>query len=329
MTDFTVLTGFLGSGKTTLLRDFLRQPEAADTAVIVNEVGAIDIDGAVLAEDTGDLPMAMLANGCVCCSIANDLLYTIEALVGAREASGEGPFRRIVLETSGLARPGPIIRSLGELAPMGMRLGVVALCDAAAPPFGEAMFEVAVAQLAAAGVLVLTKLDRADAGDLPMRLGGINPLARVVMEADPVRRALAAFGDIAALGVVRDELAVGHPRVAVMTARIGAVGIDAILEWLENLSGLAGDRLLRLKGVLRPADMPMRLLFQAVGTAFDQPRPFQGETEEGLVIITHDLGAAEIAAMAPDFPVVLETKTAGPFRVPAANRLRAGRLRAG
>ena len=324
MTDFTLLTGFLGSGKTTLLRDFVRLPEAAETAVIVNEVGAIDIDGAVLAEDAGDLPMAMLANGCVCCSIANDLLYTIEALVGAREASGRGPFRRIVLETSGLARPGPIIRSLGELAPMGMRLGVVALCDAAAPPFGAAMFETAAAQIAAAGVLVLSKLDRAEVGDLAGRLGGINPLARVVVEADPVRRALAAFAEPGVAVTVPAELAAGHPRVAVMTARIGDVGIEAILEWLENLSGLAGDRLLRLKGVLRPADVPMRLLFQAVGTAFDQPRAFHGVAEEGLVIITHDLGAAEIAAMAPAFAVVLETKTAGPFRVPAANRLKAG-----
>ena len=222
MTDFVLLTGFLGSGKTTLLRDFLRQPEAAETAVIVNEVGAIDIDGAVLAEDAGDLPMAMLANGCVCCSIANDLLYTIEALVGAREASGRGPFRRIVLETSGLARPGPIIRSLGELAPLGMRLGVVALCDAAAPPFGEAMFETAAAQIAAAGVLVLSKLDRADAGDLAARLRGINPLARVVLEVDPMRRALAAFSDPGGAVTVPAEMPAVIPKSSALTMSSGS-----------------------------------------------------------------------------------------------------------
>ena len=323
MTDFTVLTGFLGSGKTTLLRDYLRQSEAADTAVIVNEAGAIDIDGAVIAADAGDVPMAMLANGCVCCSIANDLLYTIEALVAARAQAGRAPFRRIVLETSGLARPGPIIRSLGELAPLGMRLGVVALCDAAAPPLGAATFETAAAQLAAAGTLVLTKLDRAAPGDLPARLAGINPLAGVVIELDPARRALAAFRD-AAMPTLPAGSATFHPRITVMTARVGVVGLDDILEWLENLAGLAGERLLRLKGVLRPADVPHPLLFQAVGSAFDQPRPFHGTLDTGLVIITRDLAEAEIATMQPGFPVALRTTAAAPFRPPAPGRLRAG-----
>jgi G3E family GTPase len=75
--DFFVLTGFLGSGKTTLLRDFLVTPEAADTAVIVNEVGEIGLDGVVLRESSDDVPMAMLSNGCVCCQIGSDLAFTI------------------------------------------------------------------------------------------------------------------------------------------------------------------------------------------------------------------------------------------------------------
>ena len=325
MTDFILLTGFLGSGKTTLLVDFLRHPEAADTAVIVNEAGEIDIDGAVIAADAGDLPMAMLANGCVCCSIANDLLYTIEALVASRELSGQQPFRRIVLETSGLAQPGPIIRSLGELGPLGMRVSVIAACDAAVPVLDREGFETAAAQVAAASVLVLTKLDRADMSgiaQLGARLAGVNPLASHVIEPDPARRALLAFTTRAAPGSVADPSA-GHPRIAVMTARIEGAGIDAILEWLENLSGLAGERLLRMKGVLQPADMTDRLLFQAVGSTFDAPRRFSGAAEPGLVIIARDLAAAEIVAMQPDFPLVLTTKSAGPFTTAAPPRLRA------
>ncbi len=321
MTDFVLLTGFLGSGKTTLLVDFLRQAEAADTAVIVNEVGEIDIDGAVIAADTGGLPMALLANGCVCCSIANDLLYTVEALIATREASGAGPFRRIVLETSGVARPGPIIRALGELAPLGMRLSVVAACDASAGEFGKAAFETAMAQIAAAGTLVLTKLDMADGAGLAGRLAAINPLAAVVVEGDPARRALAAFTAEPAVGVP-DVLVAGHPRISVMTARIGEAPLGAILEWLENLAGLAGDRLLRLKGVVRPSDVGRGVLLQAVGTAYSQPRAFDGPAA-GLVIIAHDLGVEEIVAMQPDFPVTFESKTAGPFRAPAVQRLRA------
>src|SRR6516162_10918376 len=95
--DFFVLTGFLGSGKTTLLRDFLRLPEAADTAVIVNEVGEIGLDGIVLRESGDGVPMAMLSNGCVCCQVGSDLAFTIDRLIVAPRPIGAGPLRRIIL----------------------------------------------------------------------------------------------------------------------------------------------------------------------------------------------------------------------------------------
>ncbi len=323
MTDFILLTGFLGAGKTTLLRDFLAQPESADTAVIMNEAGAIDIDGAVVAADKTGLPMAMLANGCVCCSIANDLLYTIEALVASRET----PFRRIVLETSGLAMPGPIIRSLGELGPLGMRVRVVTACDAAAPAltndgFAREGFETAAAQVAAAGIIVLTKLDRATDPGVAATLTAANPLATLVQEATPSRRALLAFTTEAAAPAIPPAGDVsGHPRISVMLGQPGAVGVETLLEWLENLSGLLGARLLRLKGVVQPADMAERMLIQAVGSTFDPPRRFMGAAEPGLVIIARDTTAAEILALAPDIGLTLQTQTAGPFTGPAARRL--------
>src|SRR5262249_1840407 len=120
--DFVVLTGFLGSGKTTLLADYLASPVAADTAVIVNEVGEIDRDGAILRESGADVPMAMLSNGCVCCQMGSDLAVTIDALVTADRPGAERPLRRIILETSGLAIPGPVLRQLASLAEHRMRI---------------------------------------------------------------------------------------------------------------------------------------------------------------------------------------------------------------
>src|SRR5690606_19238855 len=111
-TDFHVLCGFLGSGKTTLLLDFLASGEAADTAVLVNDVGQIDVDGAVVTRSAGGMPVAMLANGCVCCSIGNELVGTVERLVADRREADLPPFRRMILECSGLSRPGPVIHSL-------------------------------------------------------------------------------------------------------------------------------------------------------------------------------------------------------------------------
>ena len=123
--DFVVLTGFLGSGKTTLLSDYLALDDAADTAVIVNEVGEIGLDEALLREGAGDVPMAMLANGCVCCQMGSTLAATIEALIHAERPGAAGPLRRIVLETSGLSKPGPILRQLTGLAGYQMRVAVV------------------------------------------------------------------------------------------------------------------------------------------------------------------------------------------------------------
>jgi hypothetical protein len=94
----------------------------------------------------------------------------------------------------------------------------------------------------------------------------------------------------------------------------GRSTFEALLEWLENLSGMLGERLLRLKGIVAPSDAPGRVLVQAVGETFDPPRRFTGEGAEGIVVIARDTSPAEIAAMQPDFPLRLETQTAGPSR---------------
>lgn len=308
--DFVVLTGFLGSGKTTLLRDFLTRPEATDTAVIVNEAGEIGLDGMILSETGGDVPMTMLANGCVCCQMTSDLARTVEALLAAERPDASGPLRRIVLETSGLSRPGPVLRQLASLAPHRMRVAVVATYDVLRG-VETAGFEEAAAQWAAAHRIVLTKVD----GATPARLAeaeaaiaGLNPLAGTVAELDRSAAVLAAFAPLARSGPdpgldpVRPA-AGAHPRVAVRLARpVGPLAYDDLATWLDNLAGRLGERLLRLKGLLRVAESDRPLLVESVGTLFSPPRPFGRPGELGapfLVIIARDLVPSDLDGIEP------------------------------
>lgn len=107
-------------------RFFLAGPQSADTAVIIHKAGEIGIDEAIIAEAGRRLPVALLSNGCVCCSVSNDLLYTIEALVEGRREAEQPPFRRIVLECSRLSLPSAVLRSLGPNGPAGMPTRIVA-----------------------------------------------------------------------------------------------------------------------------------------------------------------------------------------------------------
>jgi G3E family GTPase len=327
--DFVVLTGFLGSGKTTLLRDFLATPEAAETAVIVNEVGEIGLDGAILAEGAGGLRMAMLANGCVCCMLGSDLATTVEQLIDRRDA----PLRRIVLETSGLSKPGPILRGLASLARLRLRVSVVATfdCVRGADVVG---FEEASAQWVGAQVLVLTKRDLAIPAQIEaarVMAGGVNPLADIVDLDDRGACIRAAFAprppapvrlpDGAEMrpssNLTQPRIGVpAHPRIAVMLVRwTGKPAWDDLSAWLDNLAGLLGERLLRVKGVVAVADFDQPLLVQSVGTMFSAPRRFGGLVDAPfLVVIARDTRPDEITQVTPELHVtVSRIGTPDPF----------------
>jgi G3E family GTPase len=309
--DFIVLTGFLGSGKTTLLREFLVLPEAADTGVIVNEVGQIGLDGAILAEG-GETPVALLSNGCVCCSLGSDLERTVANMLTVRQETGLPPPARIVLEASGLAKPGPILRSLAPLAPLGMRVGVVATFDCTrGATLGS--FEEAAAQWAGAQTLVVTKRDLATAAqvqDMSRLAAGINPTAELIDTDDRRAATLAAFslrtrGSFARSLPRAEAVGLRHPRISVVLARLdAAVAWDALAEWLDNLAGLCGDRVLRVKGLVQVTGSNRPLLVQSVGTTFSAPRPFAGRTynESFLVVILRDASVAELSGIAPALP---------------------------
>ena len=304
--DFFVLTGFLGSGKTTLLRDFLGSPDAADTAVIVNEVGEIGLDGVVLREG-GDLPMAMLSNGCVCCQIGSDLAFTIDRLIMSPRPEGAGPLRRIILETSGLSMPGPVLRTLATLAEHRMRVAVIGTFDLTRGT-DVAGFDEAAAQWAASHRIVATKTDLVSADDLaaaPSAITAVNPLAEVIASEDRGRAVLSAFAPLISAPPLREispDASSAHPRIALCMAKpAGDVSFSDLGDWLDNLAGALGERLLRLKGLVRVRENEAPLLIESVGTMFSPARPLrvEGAPSSFVVIIARDVDETELEPVAP------------------------------
>lgn len=174
----TLLTGFLGSGKTTLLNHLIRDPGMGRVAVIINEFGDIGLDHDLIEEATEE--MVLLQSGCLCCTIRGDLVTAMVALLRRRDA-GEVAFDRVVIETTGLADPGPILHTLlmdRELAQAYQMDGVVTTaCAATGPRSLDAQFE-AVNQVALADRIVLTKTDlvtTAERQAFEDRLARINP----------------------------------------------------------------------------------------------------------------------------------------------------------
>lgn len=180
----TILTGFLGAGKTTLLNRLLREDAFRDTAVIVNEFGAVGIDGELVEEADGRAFAE--TTGCLCCTVAGDIRLTLIRLADAA-AAGTGPaFSRLVVETTGLADPAPVLHALmtsDEVIDRYVLNGVVTVVDAAAGAATLDRFPEARAQAGVADLILLTKTDLAapaEAEALRVRLGGRNPNARII-----------------------------------------------------------------------------------------------------------------------------------------------------
>ncbi|MFC3676057.1 CobW family GTP-binding protein [Ferrovibrio xuzhouensis] len=188
----SVITGFLGSGKSTLLNRLLRHPEMGETAVIVNEFGEIGLDHALIASSKEDT--VLLSSGCLCCTVRGDLVNTIRDLTARRDKGEIKPFKRVVIETTGLADPAPVLHTLMSDPVVAERCrleSVVTLVDAVNGDSTLDHHQEAVKQAAVADRLVLTKLDIADqkaVQHLRHRLQHLNPGA-------PVFSAIA--GDIA------------------------------------------------------------------------------------------------------------------------------------
>ena len=250
-----VLTGFLGAGKTTLLRRFLGLPEGQGTAVVVNEFGATGIDDALVRASTDET--VLLGNGCLCCITRSDLQQELRRLVIERERGELPDFKRIVIETSGLADPSPILqtfatdRALGEIFHIE---AVVTVVDAETGGDTLAWSSEARKQAILADRLIITKIDIAGEGTaekLSAQLRALNPGAEILEavngEIDPSRLTEPA----------------GDARNTFMAEAVHSDGIgsfvlrqDEPMPWpafaqaMDMLMTLRGPDLLRVKGFL-------------------------------------------------------------------------------
>lgn len=178
----TVLTGFLGAGKTTVLNHLMRQPELSDALVIINEFGEVGLDHQLVAHANEDT-VVELSSGCLCCTIRGDLVKTLRDVGWRYARDGERWFSRVIIETTGLADPAPIIHTLmtdAHIADRYLLDGVVTVVDLVNAGDTLDQQPEAVKQAAMADALVLTKADLADRGtrkSLEQRLNSLNPAA--------------------------------------------------------------------------------------------------------------------------------------------------------
>jgi G3E family GTPase len=301
----TLLTGFLGSGKTTLLRRALVSPELADTAVIINEIGEIAIDHHLIDFVEGNV--LELPGGCLCCAVREDLARTLRNLIERRDAGELRPFRRIVIETTGLADPAPILFTLGTDPMLDHRLrlaAVVTLIDAVQGAETLDRFAEATRQAALADALVITKTDLAPLGqELVRRLDLINDRAERVVAADEPDAGAVLFGITAratAPGIPTDSVAAHTHGIDAFAVVLG--GEFSRLDFARALGGLARERgndLLRVKGIVRFADRPERpAVVQAAQHALFVPEWLDEWPDEDrrsrLVFVVHEIPRAEI-----------------------------------
>ncbi|WP_233421923.1 CobW family GTP-binding protein [Ruegeria profundi] len=310
----TVLTGFLGAGKTTLLNTVLAESSAGKIAVIVNEFGEAGLDHELIAsvEDK----VILMQSGCLCCSIRGDLAGTISDLVERRD-DGLVQFDRIVIETTGLADPAPILQTLlidPELARTTRMDGLVTIVDAAnGSETLDAQFE-AVSQVAMADLILLSKTDLvsdAAAVAFSKRLSGLNPTARIerpvagrfnpkkLWGLSGLRKGVAQQDAIAWTTKVAtpntDPLAnlsgLSKPKPAPFAptphdARISSASIvledpikDSVFDlWLDTLIALKGPDILRVKGIVFLEGIDVPFVFHGVQHIFDPPVPLKNWT---------------------------------------------------
>jgi cobalamin biosynthesis protein CobW len=322
----TIVTGFLGAGKTTLIRNLLRSAGGLRLAVIVNEFGDIGVDAEILRgcgiETCRDEDIIELANGCICCTVADDFLPTLQALIDR-----PNPPEHILIETSGLALPKPLIKAFTwpQVRTRVTVDGVVAVIDASAVHTGqfaaatdqtqpehdtplEELFE---DQVACADLVILNKTDLLDEAALVVVEAALRRRLRLgvtivrTQQGDLNPSILLGVGagaenDLATRPSHHDEGDHGHDDFETFAVTGGqAANLDALTASLSNL--LNTHSLLRLKGVVAIAGSPARLIVQAVGprlqTYFDRPWR-DGEVRASNLVVIGETGL-DRAAITP------------------------------
>ena len=328
----TLLTGFLGAGKTTLLNRLLSDPGLADTAVLINEFGEIGLDH--LFVQHFDDSTILLASGCLCCTVRGDLVEGLEQLLRRMDNGAIPPFRRIMIETTGLADPAPILHVLMMHPYLVMRFrldGVVTVVDAVN---GNATLDEhveAVRQIAISDRIVLTKTDLVDTHEREAALEALLQRLRALAPGAPVLNAVKGEATIEALlnaglynpaakipDVARwlqaeevdaaEAEARGHShdanrhddRIRAFTVATDApVSAAALDMFLELVRGTHGSKLLRLKGIVKLREDPERpLVLHGVQHVLHPPSQLPAWPDDDhrtrLVMIVRDVEPAVI-----------------------------------
>jgi G3E family GTPase len=310
-TSVTLITGCLGSGKTTLLQRLLSEPELSDTAVLINEFGEIGLDHHLL--ERIDETMVMLQSGCVCCTIRGELSAAIKDLHSRRERGLLPPFRRLVIESTGLADPFPIlstVRSDPVLRHHFCLGNVITTVDAVNGARQLDAQPESVKQVAVADRLVLTKTDLATAEEttrLTKRLRHINSGAQLWLAAENGLDAAALLSTAdreAWQPTERDDARDDDHHRHADNIRTLALTIDEPIDWarfgvwLTMLLNRHGEALLRVKGILNVADAVTPVAVHAVQHLVHTPRHLaawpNADRRSRLVFIARGLDPAVI-----------------------------------
>ncbi|HUZ74596.1 MAG TPA: GTP-binding protein [Stellaceae bacterium] len=316
----SLVTGFLGSGKTTLLNRLLRHPAMARTAVLVNEFGEIPLDQRFI--EAGDGEVVVMANGCLCCSVADDLEGIVGRLFGQRDQGVLG-FDRLVIETTGLADPAPIMQLLlnSPLIADAIALdAVIATVDAVHGRRQLDEHQEAVKQAALADRLVITKTDLAGQGAaaaLDRILAALNPDAtRLDLQDEPPPALLFGAGLARGDGSLRDPAswlgrALDDHAAHLHDIAAETLVIDGPLEWrrfsrwLTRIKVRHAEHLLRVKGILHLAGEDAPVAIHGVHHVFHPPVKLPPRADDDarsrLVFITRGLARGAIAADWRDF----------------------------
>jgi len=302
----TILTGFLGAGKTTLLNRLLSETRGERIAVIVNEYGEVGIDGQLVIETQDDV--IELNNGCICCTVRSDLISAIGGLL----ASGR-TFDRLIIETSGLADPAPVIQSfvLDDILSASLQLDALVTVVDVRHLERQLEHDEAREQIAFADVLLVNKIDLED--DAKVRhveaeVPRLNPLAVLhrTHNGAIAREAVLDVGAFDLKNLLRLDPALLDDHTHDHKADIGCVAIrvpgavdpTAFDRWLARLLQAQGVDLLRMKGILDFAGEPRRYVFHGVHMTLEgRPgRPWgAGETRiNQMVFIGRNLDAAAL-----------------------------------
>ena len=306
-TPVFLLTGFLGSGKTTLLNAALRAPGMENTAVVVNELGEIGLDNLIIAQASDNV--VLLDAGCLCCANTGALHETLADLAG-RRARGEIPqFERVIIETSGVADPAPLLNVLlGHPFVTGSYALEASVCVVDAQHFLEARanYPELDKQAALAERIVVSKRDLADPAPVIAFLEELNPEAELVEDvADAFAghaRPRKPFGSLASMGPIRNREHVTGIRAYSFRPAFPVTwaGWSA---WSRLVAAEFGARLIRVKGLLKMEDSGEVVLVQGVQGVFHPPQRFRDwpDPDRGnrLVCIARDLRQAEIEATLP------------------------------